>query len=812
MPNLVGIGNSQVPTNAMLGGLAYQDSVGEIDIEKIKAKTGTSGTAKDIFVYDTRKDSDGGAWRKRATTQSWYNEGVSKTRGARKEFPAVAVIVVQASQVTIYDGDDPNFSLWMRFTQSTTQLGAMVGYTGATITCCTMLNGVLMVGLDHSATQGNVSGLRIINFISERFDWKANIAGRNSNQHWPIIDRNGGRPFGVNDGFLITDEYIIDVTATVLPDTPIDESMGIPNPTIAIATKQSLSIIQHDRRVINKKVTDTDVDITSIDFTSDGNIVGTRNHYNYVYITKITPTSDVSFPSQYPSNINYFRADGTHFPPPHSPVGHSSITGYGNANQVVSIKGGPGDFASADTYGLSIFNVDTSPSTVHSDHSLVSYITKDFNTGYLIGDIRGSYLSSIDTTTASIANRNLITNSTFANTNNWTGASNGVLSITNPGLGSYAGGSVLRITNTGGSNGRARSNSFSTTVGKTYGIKVSFTNRSSGGQYRVEVRQVDYDLVPMSGTTTAGVYEFDFTSAGNGTYILELYCLGNDGEWAEFDDVYVYELEQDHSDKKKGLGIRGSITKTPVATGAELIAYSGFSNSNYFRQIYNSNLDFGTGDLCIMFWAKFSQNDAYDDLIHRRAHDGSNYTGTGWYLQMGNDQNITLKDSATGQSRAIVDADSTYGYWQHFCFIRRNKVGYAYKNGKPQSTNGDYAWTENLNNSSAILTIGRSTASGGGDADRTSLALVRFSATAPSEEEIKKMYEEEKCLFHENAKCTLYGTSDDIKGLAYDDFNDVIHVGTSSGRSEFQGLNRINNTTTAVTSAISVSDGLVVEQ
>ena len=52
MPNLVGIGNSQVPTNAMLGGLAYQDSVGEINIEKIKARTGD--TAADIFVYDTR--------------------------------------------------------------------------------------------------------------------------------------------------------------------------------------------------------------------------------------------------------------------------------------------------------------------------------------------------------------------------------------------------------------------------------------------------------------------------------------------------------------------------------------------------------------------------------------------------------------------------------------------------------------------------------------------------------------------------------------------------------------------------------------
>ena len=52
MPNLVGIGNSQVPTNAMLGGLAYQDSVGEINLEKIKTKTSTSGTVKDIFVYN----------------------------------------------------------------------------------------------------------------------------------------------------------------------------------------------------------------------------------------------------------------------------------------------------------------------------------------------------------------------------------------------------------------------------------------------------------------------------------------------------------------------------------------------------------------------------------------------------------------------------------------------------------------------------------------------------------------------------------------------------------------------------------------
>ena len=53
-------------------------------------------TAVDVFVYDTRKDSDGGAWRKRTQHTSWYNETLNtSTRGARKEFPSVAVIVAK---------------------------------------------------------------------------------------------------------------------------------------------------------------------------------------------------------------------------------------------------------------------------------------------------------------------------------------------------------------------------------------------------------------------------------------------------------------------------------------------------------------------------------------------------------------------------------------------------------------------------------------------------------------------------------------------------------------------------------------------
>ena len=76
---------------------------------KLKAiAESNTDTAVDVFVYDTRKDSDGGAWRKRTQHTSWYNETLNtSTRGARKEFPSVAVIVAEAATITIYDGDDP---------------------------------------------------------------------------------------------------------------------------------------------------------------------------------------------------------------------------------------------------------------------------------------------------------------------------------------------------------------------------------------------------------------------------------------------------------------------------------------------------------------------------------------------------------------------------------------------------------------------------------------------------------------------------------------------------------------------------------
>ena len=110
---------------------AYQDLTAiDDDIAK---------TAVDVFVYDTSKDSDGGAWRNRTQGTSWYNESLNtSSRGATKKFPAMALIVAEGSTVTIYDADDPSLPMWMVFTGATNGLsdsGYLYADGNRSVTC-----------------------------------------------------------------------------------------------------------------------------------------------------------------------------------------------------------------------------------------------------------------------------------------------------------------------------------------------------------------------------------------------------------------------------------------------------------------------------------------------------------------------------------------------------------------------------------------------------------------------------------------------------------------------------------------------------
>ena len=197
-------------------------------------------TAVDVFVYDTSKDSDGGAWRQRTQHTSWYNETLNTaTRGVRKEFPSVAVIVAEATQLTIYDGDDPDLPMWMVFD------GGGIGdiiyglFDGAT--SVVMQNAQLVVSTYNVGS----GGVNIVDFIKETGSYINDSLAGPYKYRGNIMQRNDGLNVDADQSFYgsIVDRLVNDVAMTVLPSAPIDSATGLPVPTIAVGTVGGTSVI-----------------------------------------------------------------------------------------------------------------------------------------------------------------------------------------------------------------------------------------------------------------------------------------------------------------------------------------------------------------------------------------------------------------------------------------------------------------------------------------------------------------------------------------------------------------------------------------
>jgi len=229
----------------------------------------------------------------------------------------------------------------------------------------------------------------------------------------------------------------------------------------------------------------------------------------------------------------------------------------------------------------------------------------------------------------------------------------------------------------------------------------------------------------------------------------------------------------------------------------------GYSfGANIYLKAPGTTVPTGTNDSCYMWWSVDTSGDMTQFYLGDPSAGGSVPTnginvwsyGPGMKYRYGANQ-----FDATAVLHGIV-----VGKWTHHCMMSRNGLLEVYINGKfvhraAGPHNGITA---------TDLYVGK----GHYNNDHSNgMALFRISATIPTAEQIKKMYNDEKHLFQTNAKATLYGTSNEVTALAYDDDTELLHVGTSAGRSVFQGLRRIDNTTDAVGAAISASNGLVAE-
>ena len=796
MPNLVGIGNSQVPTNAMLGGLAYQDSVGEIDIDKIKAKI--PDTAVAIFVYDTRKDSDGGAWRKKATTQSWYNEGANQYRGARKEFPSVAVIVSEinpAYKVTIYDGDDPNLSMWMQwiyvtndpfFDYSSPGSHHLGNYAPGSLSA---MNGIVCVGTHRSS--GSLSnlnaGLREFHFIED-------IAYATNNDKrvkfsTPISERNTVvEEYYVHSSQKIADSNVNDVAMTVLPDAIISPTTGLPKPIIAVATESGTSIIRYDVITSSGYVTTiADVVYSSspntryVDFRKSDNalVMSMDSNASYIHVIYDIPTADVSGSHQYQKEAiddEFYR------------TGSSS-----NWNQDLWINGlSPfGDsvrIANNVISGNRGINV-LLPYRDSASAGALAVIRSSYNTGYMFADCRGAFLSSTETT--NLVATNVLTVGTFASASGWT--------LSGAATPTISGGKLVYSGSGAGFAQRAESPAV-VTSGLQYTVKFTVSDYSSG---TVQTRVGNSGYGPT--VNANGTYYHSVTAGNTPTETVLFYGNSFSGK---VDDVEVYLQVQDRRNQGvKGLQIYGTINRAPVTNGSDLVYYQP-ADSNSYAQHENLN---ETGINWSNAWYMMFWYYTYGKMAIEEFNTGG-YNNTVLLVSTDAD-GIYLRSKAL----SFINITTRNIGWNQFAAVYNGKDKLkVYKNSLEI---GEYSVTYANQNARIILFANSYNNNGGSYANRNysvstsaRMALARVGLGAPSPDQLRKMWVDEKMLFNENAKCTIHGTSDAVTGLAFDDSHNIIHVGTSAGRSEFSGLTRINNTTTAVTTAISASNGLVAEQ
>lgn len=685
----------------------------------------TSIAVTDVFVRDLRNDYLGGEWRERNKDTSWYQEELNTAiRGATRDIPAIVAIVVDAYYVTYFDVTAPGLPMWMVFE------GHALNFVRNDSTSVEMRDGLMCVGSDSGS---GANGLVRISFIED--NCRLYTSSGQGLSLGNVAERNDYKGFSAAPGAPLINGFVNDVAITIIDDAPIDPATNIAVPTIAVATDGGVSVIDGPagvNTVVNSAQT---FPTTSVKFLANNNLQSTVTGTDRTVKTATDYSTD-----GFTWDIQY--SDTSAFLP-------IILTG--------AVSGVDGAIASSSGLTLLDENI-TTPS-----EGSVAYITDDYNTGWMKGDIRLATLS--DTVTGDLVAFDTTPTTSNANVT----ASGNVLSTT-----ASATGELGKIPDTG----------------FPVGTPVMRLRAA------VDLTAGNVDLVVYkvwaTGTNTT-TYSFSASGVEEITFGDDI--LGVTAKW-ESGSGFEGSLEvetfspilDDRCVKSNDLAVLGTITRTAVATNAELMAYSGFSVADYIEQPYTADLDEGTGDMHVGLWVRQHTQQAAGEYIYERAKpsDASVY----FYIRAektSGDLNIGMN----GMSPIIISDLFIDQEFHKIDFVRKDGLSELFINGISQGAPSTSTGTQTKVD--AITRIGLRAYLVQNPATGCDICLVRNSATAPTEEDILKWYTDEKELFKANAKCTLQGSSTSVQSLSYDSKLEEFHAGTSDGLTIFKGIEAISH-------------------
>ncbi len=528
----------------------------------------TDGAAS--FIYDTRKDSDGGAWIDKINNSILTEALNTATRGATAKPPKMMLIVARNAtannSVIIYDLTDPTCPLWMGF--NSTGGSMLLGGDTYPVNGITALNGRIYIAM------GSSGGVFVADFISDSAWYHRTVF---VTLFGTLSARNVAMSYVTTSVPGIASNTVNGIASTIAPNTQKNPNrFDLPNPTVSVSTPVGFSTIRDDGVVCNS-VPGTFVGVC---FDDRANLWGLADSSVYLIPPHVYRTSGWSY-------IHYQVAN------------YSQLT----LESLVKIAPcGPGMVAIAGTNGLARIKLDPN----NPAQSLFNVKTTTYDSGWsVLGKTVLAIAESNVGLSANSPSLNWAANfSSYANLAALIAAYPGAVANVTGGASITLNAGVLSINSDPAiAQGASFSWPLATVVGQSYTLK--FVRGGTNYAFRLGRTNggVEY-------TASARSYDtpFTFTALSTTTWLV-MYSANVIGSSVTFTDVTLTAVARDVCGAGNHLVPVGSNARAAVATGADTAVYSISTPASVYLESLpspdgvNGPYDFGTADFEIEFFA-----------------------------------------------------------------------------------------------------------------------------------------------------------------------------------------------------------------
>lgn len=743
----------------MVGALELPDATLSALDELINANTVNA-----VFLYiPSIMDDDNGEWISSANWQSWYHEELNTaTRGATREFPKAGVaIVAEANTVTLYDLGYSSLPMWMVFNS-----GGFWGGTWLSSNFNLLLDGAsevsTIVAKNGELYFGKVSsGVFLAGLKDDTGGFFRTSESGSTAYLGNISERNDGKTFTDADDL----SNIINNNVNKLEITSDGNGKNI----VYVFTEGGASRITTDLTVSNWTDTQASTNNVQAGSLSNGSIIFFSNTssnalYGWIYPSQLPLKSDLW------SNLAITGSPNQDWAAGRIPISYNGASAIVNSTS---------NFVFASTIALTKLY----RNVADWGRSMVVNITHEFCSGIMHGDIRGAWLADTDNT--DLVNTNLVTDGTFDSVCgvNWTCGADWNI--------------------TGGQAIMASTSTYNPLTQAISGVKV-------GQPYKIE-----FDVIAITNNCkldiTGGI-SFVFSGTGakevvvipTSTVLTLNFARSTSPSSMTIDNVSVIVEEADRSYNNNSLSVIGTIERNPVASDAELVSYGGFSSFNFLRQDYNADLTFLLNNFYIMGWVTVTSFSFTRILFDGR--DAGLNNGILIFTDATEKLKLRLYEGGV-YSEIVSTASIPLSVFMNFCFTVSDSgtLYYLYINGVYDKTISVTPRNLTATNSPVNIGLGIS----GSDPWTGEIALLRIGGGNPIAEQIKTINEEENRLFQPDTKCTLQGSSLNVKAIDHDEYNDLVTACSADHVTRFNGLVVVNDWVEIATSISTKADKLI---